>query len=278
MRSPPETWHQLNSSLLKDATPLRQVKLNKVPFVPNNEPLLGILDKFQEGRSHMAIVSRFSVEKAKSFKKAVKHGLTQRIRQTVGISDDSSSSSSSSELEDSGDDGISTGTGVSERKPHNPTVLDGQVDQDATPRENAVPENDQDGGSGGGGNPEAGFSKRRFRLRRKKDKKRHRKARREKTNHDDIESGDVPQDTNKIGGFGLSSKEQIISADAVLPEENANEVHFASPTPTTESLRTAYSFSKYLILRSCRWESSLLKMSWKVRILRFLVSTVTEIR
>jgi metal transporter CNNM len=47
----------------QDATPLRQLPLNKVPFVPNNEPLLGILDKFQEGRSHMAIVSRFSVEK-----------------------------------------------------------------------------------------------------------------------------------------------------------------------------------------------------------------------
>ena len=47
-----------------DVTPLRKMSLNKVPFVPNNESLLGILDKFQEGRSHMAIVSRFSVEKA----------------------------------------------------------------------------------------------------------------------------------------------------------------------------------------------------------------------
>ena len=45
-----------------DATPLRKIPLNKVPFVPQNEPLLGILDKFQEGRSHMAIVSRFSKE------------------------------------------------------------------------------------------------------------------------------------------------------------------------------------------------------------------------
>ena len=46
-----------------DATPLRKIPLNKVPFVPNNEPLLHILDRFQEGRSHMAIVSRFSMEK-----------------------------------------------------------------------------------------------------------------------------------------------------------------------------------------------------------------------
>ncbi|KAF8063504.1 hypothetical protein FPV67DRAFT_248565 [Lyophyllum atratum] len=73
----------------KDATPLRKIPLNKVPFVPNNEPLLGILDKFQEGRSHMAIVSRFSVEKAASVKKAVKRGLTQRLRDRVGMGDSS---------------------------------------------------------------------------------------------------------------------------------------------------------------------------------------------
>ncbi|KAG6809605.1 hypothetical protein H0H92_015584, partial [Tricholoma furcatifolium] len=65
----------------KDATPLRKIPLNKVPFVPNNEPLLGILDKFQEGRSHMAIVSRFSVDKAMSVKKAAKRSLTQRLRE-----------------------------------------------------------------------------------------------------------------------------------------------------------------------------------------------------
>jgi metal transporter CNNM len=54
-----------DSSDMIDATPLRKIPLNKVPFVPNNEPLLGILDKFQEGGSHMAIVSRFSVEKVR---------------------------------------------------------------------------------------------------------------------------------------------------------------------------------------------------------------------
>ncbi|KAF8639302.1 hypothetical protein AX17_001583 [Amanita inopinata Kibby_2008] len=83
----------------KDATPLRKIPLNKVPFVPNNEALLGMLDKFQEGKSHMAIVSRFSVEKAASVKHAVKRGLTQRLRERVGMgdSDDSSSTESSSE-------------------------------------------------------------------------------------------------------------------------------------------------------------------------------------
>ncbi|KAJ7157300.1 hypothetical protein C8R46DRAFT_1355653 [Mycena filopes] len=75
----------------KDAIPLRKIPLNKVPFIPNNEPLLGLLDKFQEGRSHMAIVSRFSTEKAASVKKAVKRGLTQRLRQHVGMGDSDSS-------------------------------------------------------------------------------------------------------------------------------------------------------------------------------------------
>ncbi|KAJ2918903.1 hypothetical protein MD484_g1524, partial [Candolleomyces efflorescens] len=84
----------------KESTPIRNMPLNKVPFVPNNEPLLGILDKFQEGRSHMAIVSRFSVEKAASVKKAVKRGLTQRLRERVGMGDTDSSSSSSSEDEE----------------------------------------------------------------------------------------------------------------------------------------------------------------------------------
>ncbi|KAJ7194727.1 hypothetical protein GGX14DRAFT_475836 [Mycena pura] len=74
----------------KDAIPLRKIPLNKVPFIPNNEPLLGLLDKFQEGRSHMAIVSRFSVEKAASVKKAVKRGLTQRLRERVMGDSDSS--------------------------------------------------------------------------------------------------------------------------------------------------------------------------------------------
>ncbi len=60
------------NNLVPDATPVRKIPLNKVPFVPNNEPLLGILDKFQEGRSHIAIVSRYSVERAVSVKKAVK--------------------------------------------------------------------------------------------------------------------------------------------------------------------------------------------------------------
>ncbi|KAF7307580.1 CNNM transmembrane domain-containing protein [Mycena indigotica] len=75
----------------KDAIPLRKIPLNKVPFIPHNEPLLGLLDKFQEGRSHMAIVSRFGMDKAASVKQAVKRGLAQRLRERVGMADSDSS-------------------------------------------------------------------------------------------------------------------------------------------------------------------------------------------
>ncbi|KAJ7631622.1 hypothetical protein DFH06DRAFT_1223649 [Mycena polygramma] len=83
----------------KDAVPLRKIPLNKVPFIPNNEPLLGLLDKFQEGRSHMAIVSRFSMEKAASVKKAVKRGLTQRLREHIRLGDSDSSDEEEKEKE-----------------------------------------------------------------------------------------------------------------------------------------------------------------------------------
>ncbi|KAF7302822.1 CNNM transmembrane domain-containing protein [Mycena kentingensis (nom. inval.)] len=99
----------------KDAIPLRKIPLNKVPFIPNNEPLLGLLDKFQEGRSHMAIVSRFSMEKARrvfallglltctyrrrSVKHAVKRGFAQRLRERVGMGDSDSSDEEEKEKE-----------------------------------------------------------------------------------------------------------------------------------------------------------------------------------
>ncbi|KAH9895027.1 hypothetical protein C8Q73DRAFT_692696 [Cubamyces lactineus] len=95
----------------KDATPLRSITLNPMPCVPFNEPLLNILDKFQEGRSHMAIVSRFSVEKAKSVQQEVKKGLTQRLKDRVGMGDSSDSSSSSDSSED---ESAGTGTGGSD--------------------------------------------------------------------------------------------------------------------------------------------------------------------
>ncbi|KAF8582387.1 DUF21-domain-containing protein [Ramaria rubella] len=73
---------------VKEATPLHSIPLNKVPSVPFDESLLGILDRFQEGRSHMAIVSLFSKGRAASVKEAVKTGLTRRFLDRVGLGED----------------------------------------------------------------------------------------------------------------------------------------------------------------------------------------------
>ncbi|KAK4689883.1 metal transporter CNNM, partial [Tremellales sp. Uapishka_1] len=42
----------------EDATPLASIPINAIPSVPWDEPLTNMLNAFQEGRSHMAIVSR----------------------------------------------------------------------------------------------------------------------------------------------------------------------------------------------------------------------------
>lgn len=81
----------------EEGTPLRTLELNKVFSVPQNEPLLHILDKFQEGRSHIALVSRLSKEKALSVKKEVKQGLTHRLKARVGMADSDASSSGESD-------------------------------------------------------------------------------------------------------------------------------------------------------------------------------------
>ncbi|KAE8272110.1 hypothetical protein A4X09_0g212 [Tilletia walkeri] len=41
----------------EDATPLSEMVINAIPTVPGDEPLLNVLNAFQEGRSHMALVS-----------------------------------------------------------------------------------------------------------------------------------------------------------------------------------------------------------------------------
>ena len=247
--------------------------LNKVPFVPNNEPLLGVLDKFQEGRSHMAIVSRFGVDRAKSVKKAVKQSLTQRIRQTVGISDDSGSSS---ESESSEGEAGSSGTAAGELRLRKDTRSDGSMDRDATLRGKPVLENDEDGDQSGSETPEPDVTKRRFRLRRKKGGKGRHKTRREKKKEQgDIEKGEVLQDVDKrgVGGFGLSSKEQITPADAVLAEESANEVRrvfFYSRH--IESRHVVRSFCRSWTPQSCLWGSSPLKTFSKVCRRRDIIS------
>ena len=195
----------------------------------------------------MAIVSRFSAEKAKSIKKTVKQSLTQRIRQKVGISDDSNSSSGGSESEDSEDDARSTGTRASKPKSCIDTVPDSPTDQDATLRGNSVSENNQDVDHSEGVEPEPGSSKPRFRLRRKKSGKRMRREHCKRKKQGDIETGEVPQDTDKrSGGFGLSSNEQTIPADAILAKQNANEVFIPSIYSSYQNLTSCPQFLQIL--------------------------------
>ncbi|KZT59176.1 DUF21-domain-containing protein, partial [Calocera cornea HHB12733] len=85
-----------------DATPLRDIPLNAVPSVPYDEPLQGILNRFQEGRSHMAIVSRIPRHtKELSLRNEsladAKESLSRRFFRHFGHGDSSSSGDSSSE-------------------------------------------------------------------------------------------------------------------------------------------------------------------------------------
>ncbi|THG94927.1 hypothetical protein EW026_g6628 [Hermanssonia centrifuga] len=182
----------------KDATPVRKIPLNKVPFVPNNEPLLGILDRFQEGRSHIAIVSRFSVEHAVSVKKAVKRGLTQRLKDRVGMGD-SDSSSSDSEDEDRPSKPKSRLRMPLSRKP---TVEEGESDNAETLRGEGEADLDTTGTSS---NSSSGRKRTRFTVGRSKSKKR----------PTDVEMGIVD------ASFGRW--EQSMPADAVLTKQGADD-------------------------------------------------------
>ncbi|KAI0365675.1 DUF21-domain-containing protein [Pilatotrama ljubarskyi] len=187
----------------KDATPLRSITLNPMPCVPYNEPLLNILDKFQEGRSHMAIVSRFSVEKAKSVQQEVKKGLTQRLKDRVGMGDSSDSSSSSSDS--SGDESVATGTGSA------------MSDRDATLR---------------GEGTDGGKKRRSWRKRshRKKRKSKENAAEEGNAKSDAVEMGNMQKDSPRHGAVqsGLAKalsigREQSMPDDAVLGQEQAED-------------------------------------------------------
>ncbi|GBE85783.1 hypothetical protein SCP_0803050 [Sparassis crispa] len=204
----------------KDATPLRKIPLNKVPFVPNNEPLLGILDKFQEGRSHMAIVSRFSVERAASVKQAVKRGLTQRLLDRVGMGDSDSSSSS----DDDSDDGSTVATGRPRRKrdrlrnmKKKKSSAEDSSGNDETLKEDSTKANSDN-------DTHTASSPTRIRVRGRKKRKAQRTP--------DLEMGIVEGDSGsnnrkpsvtlpKVVGFW--GREQSMPADAVLAKDSAKE-------------------------------------------------------
>ncbi|WWD20450.1 hypothetical protein CI109_104926 [Kwoniella shandongensis] len=95
----------------EDATPLASIPINAIPTVPWDEKLTNMLNVFQEGRSHMAIVSRRNrrvendPEDAESVMTAAAGGLRQRFMRKVaeishgGHKSDSDTSSSDSETD-----------------------------------------------------------------------------------------------------------------------------------------------------------------------------------
>ncbi|CAO1635597.1 unnamed protein product [Sympodiomycopsis kandeliae] len=56
----------------EDAVPVTEMTINALPSVPNDEPLLNVLNAFQEGRSHMAIVTALSRSESSIDPSAVK--------------------------------------------------------------------------------------------------------------------------------------------------------------------------------------------------------------
>ncbi len=173
------------------------MRLNKVHFVPQNESLLGILDRFQEGRSHLAMVSRLSVERAHSVKKAVKKGLTQRLLGAV-IGDSSSSDSSS---DDSSDDDDDKKTAVGTDRDHDDGARSSAKGEDA----------EQDEGKS------SGWAKKRKRGR---GRGRKRKAKGE-ADGEDLEMGKIDAEAKRESKT-KSPLEQNMPADAVLSRENAD--------------------------------------------------------
>lgn len=210
-----------------DATPVRKIPLNKVPVVPHNEPLLGILDKFQEGRSHMAIVSHFSAERAQSVKKAVKQGLTQRLRSAIRDTDSEDESSSSSSSEDE------AATSSQKRWHLRRKKSDGSKDNASTGSTNTPTLHE----SPQGGSEEEGSSSLPKKIRglsaRGKRKHRH-KSKHAKPEDVDLELGAMQKDDSKarsiLPGFSIApsgkfwGREQYMPADAVLSTEGAEEL------------------------------------------------------
>ncbi|KAF8267101.1 hypothetical protein EI94DRAFT_1830295 [Lactarius quietus] len=174
-------------------------------------------DAVPEGRSHMAIVTRTSVDKASSLKKAVKKSITQRIKNRVGISDSSSDSSSDEEPRSKRKKAM-RGTGRSNSSEGSMT---GTSDREGTLQGEAITDKEDSGRS---------FS---FRKKRERSKKRVRA--------EDVEMGtvkleqEVESERETQGSASHTKKgsfvqfaltpglEQSMPADAVLAKESAND-------------------------------------------------------
>lgn len=210
-----------------DATPLRNLQLHKLICVPNNMSLLTILDRFQEGRSHMAIVSRFSEEKAASVKHHVKKGLTQRLKERVGISDSSGS--------------------------------DTESDSDSSDDENATEVN---GDGSASGSVKKGWRKSFKRKRNHRDVEKGGEEPCETETATEKEPSGPSTPLTTWAKLMAPGREQSMPDDAVLPKDNAKEVGVGHATLL--SLRAdelCVSFCPVLIQQSPHWVSSHWRMS-----------------
>lgn len=178
----------------------------------------------------MAVVSRLSIADVTSVKKAVKKGLTQRLKSRVGISDSSSSESESEE------ERPRRKTWRRKRSSDSEVTGGGETDEnnDATLRGDGVYEKDYANG-GNGSSPE----RERFSF-----KKHRRRSKRGKI--EDLEMGRMDSPAEESAGAGpsephtqttttsgqkskkgsfvhLPKQEQSMPADAVMKKENVNE-------------------------------------------------------
>ncbi|KAH9554159.1 hypothetical protein CY35_08G049400 [Sphagnum magellanicum] len=62
----------------QDETPVRNCTIRKIPRVPEGAPLYDILNDFQKGHSHMAVVVKYNKEKADSLKQNWEHSKLDR--------------------------------------------------------------------------------------------------------------------------------------------------------------------------------------------------------
>ena len=157
----------------------------------------------------MAIVSRYSVQRAVSVKKAVKRGLTQRLKDRVGMGDSDSSSSSDSE------DETRPSSRKSKKFRHRKNKeKDAESDTDSTIQ-------------GSDKSDEGDTSRHRASL--------GRRGRKEKR-PDDIEMGSPTEEKERAKSLRASLTlpraffgryEQSMPADAVLAKQNADEVRRA---------------------------------------------------
>lgn len=189
----------------------------------------------------MAIVSRFSVEQAVSVKKAVKRGLTQRLRQSVGIGDSDSSSSSSSDSESDNESGKHSPVFRRKRFSRKATKESVASNNSGTLRGDSRSHREADVTST---SSDDGRSRRiRFSVHGRKKKNRMPDLEMGSADHEQEEGQKIKEPKGRMANLSLPRAsfgrwEQSMPADAVLTKEGAEQVSFHNLlSPSSASLR-----------------------------------------